>query len=159
MGMLIITLGICLSGKFTKTLLLQLIALMASMKPPFKEGRLDQKISQNLRGKIVFVHRPPHSYDTFVLIILCQWYISSSELPIYFRNPENRKQRHDQWQKIIKDDEIWWKKLQNPDGTADEEADGLTSDWDSSKSAVLGLASGYGLNIYQRAFILHMGVC
>jgi hypothetical protein len=90
-------------------------------------------------------------------------------LPIYFRNPENRKQRHDQWQKIIKDDEIWWKKLQtgqfrtyyydkklqNPDGTADEEADGLTSDWDSSKSAVLGLASGYGLNVYQRACIVH----
>lgn len=64
--------------------------------------------------------------------------------------------RHEQWQQIIKDDEDWWDKKQNPDGSSDPTTSG---DWDSSKSAVLGLATNYGLGVYERTlhfFLFHV---
>lgn len=76
----------------------------------------------------------------------------SSELPIYFKNPDNRKQRHEQWQQIVKDDEVWWDEIQNPNGPSSTNKGSSSSDWDSSKSAVLGLATNYGKNVYERAY-------
>ena len=79
----------------------------------------------------------------------------SSEMPIYFINPDNRKHRHDQWQQIVKDDEAWWNRLQSPNGSSDQngavtrQSAGASSDWDASKSAVLGMATKYHLDTYE----------
>ena len=46
----------------------------------------------------------------------------SSEMPIYFINPDNRKHRHDQWQQIVKDDEAWWNEKHSNNIDAAEKA-------------------------------------
>jgi hypothetical protein len=97
----------------------------------------------------------------------------SSERPIYYINEKNRLARHEKWGQVIHDDENWWNALngkhpeagKNVDGaaaeqstskvTADEGQESVNqnaaamTDWESSKSAVLGLATNYGLNVYQ----------
>jgi hypothetical protein len=83
----------------------------------------------------------------------------SSSLPIFFMNPSKRKERHDHWKQIVKNEEVWWEEKTNPTPKeekreiqkgADENNAVTFSAWESSKSAVLGLASGYQFNIYER---------
>lgn len=64
-------------------------------------------------------------------------------------NPANREKRHSHWQQIVRDEEEWWEEKINPKPKVPEMAP-----WNSSKCAVMGLASGYNFNIYQRKCIL-----
>ena len=72
-------------------------------------------------------------------------------MPIYFRNANNRKRRHEQWQKIVQQDEVWWKE-KNPNYVP-QQIQTSALDWVSFKSAVLGMATNYGLNVYQRKLL------
>lgn len=74
----------------------------------------------------------------------------SSLVPIFFKNPANRENRHSQWQQIVKDEEAWWEEKTNPKPKAVEMVP-----WDSSKSVVMGLASGYPFNVYERKYFAH----
>jgi len=89
--------------------------------------------------------------------------------PIYYLNEEVRRMRHLTWQNIVREEE--GKYARNAQSsTIDELTNGINevlenkeqedegpvhenfsnSDWDSSKSVVMGLASGYGLNVYEQ---------
>ena len=80
--------------------------------------------------------------------------ISSSVKPIYYLNEAVRRERHDKWQHIVWDDDERFNKkdiiqsLDIVEDTVPVPASKINSHWQSSKSAVLGLASGYGLETY-----------
>jgi hypothetical protein len=59
----------------------------------------------------------------------------SSVMPIFFLNETARESRHYHWQQIVKEEEAMWNRT--------------AKNWVSSNSAVLGLASGYGLGVYK----------
>ena len=93
-------------------------------------------------------------FDLFLLTNANFIDMYSSEMPIYFINPDNRKRRHEQWQQIVKDDEEWWNGMQDPndshqDGAVTSRTASASSVWDPSKSAVLGMATKYHLDIYE----------
>jgi hypothetical protein len=73
--------------------------------------------------------------------------------PIYYLNEVARSARHSAWQDIVrKDIEKYGKNNVKEDTTsaiADNQQTNSKSHWDSSKSAVLGLASGYGRQVYE----------
>jgi len=81
--------------------------------------------------------------------------------PIYYLNQEARRARHSIWQDIVRKDaenatrnEVKAKVDPTPatDGKQQQQHKSLTSSkshWDSSKSAVLGLASGYPRYVYE----------
>jgi len=56
----------------------------------------------------------------------------------------------------VKDEEIWWEGKSNPSKSPEvvprdsKKTNDASSAWDSSRSAVLGLASGYNFNIYEQ---------
>ena len=81
--------------------------------------------------------------------------IGGTSRPIYYLNEEARRARHNLWQDIVRKDE----EKQTQNNLANTEATvqnknytpqpKSSSYWDSSKSAVLGLASGYGREVYE----------
>ena len=83
--------------------------------------------------------------------------IPGNSKPIYYLNEEARRARHKLWQDIVRKDEE--KQIQNSLADTNTEATvqnknnipqpKSSSYWDSSKSAVLGLASGYGREVYE----------
>ena len=83
--------------------------------------------------------------------------IPGNSKPIYYLNEEARRARHNLWQDIVRKDEE--KQMQNSLADTNTEATvqnknnipqpKSSSYWDSSKSAVLGLASGYGREVYE----------
>lgn len=88
--------------------------------------------------------------------------IPSSVKPIYYLNPDVRHARHSLWQDIVREDEekIPHKVDDTVPVAEEKEEVGATlqsqhtvpksnTHWDSAKSVVLGVASGYGLNTYQ----------
>ncbi|KAL7425495.1 hypothetical protein ACHAXM_000041, partial [Skeletonema potamos] len=67
--------------------------------------------------------------------------IPGTAKPIYYLNEEARRARHKLWQDIVSKDE--------EKNNVQTERTNSKSYWDSSKSAVLGLASGYGRQVYE----------
>ena len=79
--------------------------------------------------------------------------IPGSARPIYYLNEEARRARHSVWQDIVREDEEKYAQINNKEDDASAIADKLQTTsklhWDSSKSAVLGLATGYPLGVYE----------
>ena len=85
--------------------------------------------------------------------------ISVSARPIYYLNEEARRARHSVWQDIVRKEEEKYAQINNKEDSASAIADNESQNrkqqttsklhWESSKSAVLGFASGYPLEVYE----------
>ena len=89
--------------------------------------------------------------------------IPGDDKPIYYLNEETRRERHSLWQDIVrKDEEKQRQKTAEKEDTALANANATNAEnenhqsrpislspWDSSKSAVLGLATGYDREVYE----------